>query len=186
MSLHTSAAVKTLPPEGTITPKEGDVSGGKAMQISATYTDRGGTGIKSLTGGNVAVINSPVLSPADNTKLDGVSVMEFGSRKFATMSGTSGVIEFGNVNVSGLTSIEIGYGSQSPLTKGYIVEAFEGSVNGRKIGEVAIANTRAGQTGMAMIKSGSPVNVKGLAFRIRKADPAETVMMGITGFRLSR
>jgi glucose/arabinose dehydrogenase/cytochrome c551/c552 len=185
MSLHASSSAKTLAPEGTITPTENDVSGGKAMQISATYTDRGGPGIKSLTGGNVAIINSPVLSPGDNTKLDGVNVMGFGGRKFAIISGTSGVIEFGNVNLTGIKAIEINYASQSPLTKGYIVEAYEGSVDGKKIGEVAIANTGAGQGGKAVIKAAGPLTGRGIVFRIRKADPAETVVMAVTGIRLS-
>jgi hypothetical protein len=154
------------------------------MQITATYTDKGGPGIKSLTGGNIAVINSPFLSPQNNTRLDGVNVMAFNNANYAILTGDSGSIEFGNINVKGITSIEISFGSQTPVTKGYMVEAYEGNVNGKKIGEVLINNTKAMQPGKAVIKAKGPISAKGMSFRIRKADPAETAVMAVSGFRL--
>jgi glucose/arabinose dehydrogenase/cytochrome c551/c552/type 1 glutamine amidotransferase len=57
MSLNRPAQ-KSLPVEGSITPTEKDVQGGKLMQISATYLDKGGVNRKPLTGSNSVVIKS--------------------------------------------------------------------------------------------------------------------------------
>jgi hypothetical protein len=50
---------KTLPAEGSVTPTEKDVQGGKLMQISATYLDKGGVNRKALTGSNSVIIKAP-------------------------------------------------------------------------------------------------------------------------------
>ena len=184
LSLHAAASVRSLPPEGSITPTASDVSSGKAMQISATYTDRGGSGIKALTGGNIAIIKSPVLSVADNTRIDGVNIMDYNNMKLAMLTGTSGLIEFNNVDIKGVNLIEVNYMTQSALSSGYIVEAFEGNANGKKIGELTIHQLKGMVPAKAVMKLAMPLTTKGIAFRIRKADPAESVVMVITGFGL--
>ncbi len=83
LSLHASAMAKSLPPEGVITPSANNVEGGKVMQITATYTDKGGPGIKSLTGGNIAIVNSPVLTPQGNTRIAGMEIGNFGGMSYA-------------------------------------------------------------------------------------------------------
>jgi cytochrome c len=183
LSLHASASAKSLPPEGTVTPTVNDVDGGKAMQISATYTDRGGPGIKSLTGGNIVVVNSPMITPQANTSVSGMVIGNFGSVNYAMVSGDSGVIEFGNVRLNGVKGIEVSLGSQAPITKGYIVELYEGNVNGRKIGEAKIMNSKPGSIKKVFLLAGS-TNAIGLGIRVRKADPAQSTPIAITAVRL--
>ena len=86
--------------------------------------------------------------------------------------------------MKGITSIEVSFGSQTPITRGYVVEAYAGNANGKKIGEVLINNTKGMQPGKAVITAEGPISAKGISFRIRKADPAETAVMAVSGFRL--
>ncbi len=181
-SLHASATAKTLLPEGEIIPVAGDVSGGKDMQISATYTDKGGPGIKSLTGGNIAVIRSAVLMPKDNTKIVGVEIGEFGGRQYALIA-DQGTIEYNSINVKGISGVEVGYGSQKPLTAGFVIEAYESGVDGKKVGEAKLGASKPGALSVAMIKFNQPLTGKGIVFKVHKAAP-ETEAVAITGFRL--
>ena len=182
-AVHASANAKSLPPEGAITPTANDVDGGKAMQISATYTDKGGPAIKSLTGGNIVIINSPMLSLQANTKVSGITIGNFGGINYAMVSGDSGVIEFGNAKLNGVKGIEVSFGAQAPITKGYIIEVYEGNVNGKKIGEARIVNSKAGVNKKMFMLAG-PINASGLGIRVRKADPGEGTPIAITAVRL--
>jgi len=47
---------KSLPVSGSITPVDKDVTGGKTIQITATYTDKGGIKRKPLSGVDVLYI----------------------------------------------------------------------------------------------------------------------------------
>ena len=181
MSLHATAMAKSLAPEGTIVPTEKDVSGGKDLQISATYTDKGGAGIKSLTGGNIAVIKSPVLLPQNTTKLDGAEIASFGDQTFLSVNSNNATIEFGNTDIKGISSMEVTYASQSPLVGGYIIEAFEGSV---KIGEVTVSGNKPMMPSKALMKLNGVTGGKAVVFKIRKVNPSEGTAVYISGFRL--
>ena len=49
-------ATKSLPPNGSITATDKEAKGGRLMQITATYTDKGGKKAKPLTGGDVLAL----------------------------------------------------------------------------------------------------------------------------------
>jgi len=184
MSLHATAMAKSLAPEGVIVPTEKDVSGGKDMQISATYTDKGGAGIKSLTGGNIAVIKSPILLAQNTTKLDGAETADYGGQKFISVNSNNATVEFGNADIKGISSMEVMYASQSPLVEGYIIEAFEGITDGKKIGEVKISGNKPMAPSKGLMKLNGVTGGKPVVFKIKKVNPSEGTAVYITGFRL--
>jgi len=184
MSLHATAMAKSLAPEGVIVPTEKDVSGGKDMQISATYTDKGGAGIKSLTGGNIAVIKSPILLAQNTTKLDGAETADYGGQKFISVNSNNATVEFGNADIKGISSMEVMYASQSPLVEGYIIEAFEGITDGKKIGEVKISGNKPMAPSKGLMKLNGVAGGKPVVFKIKKVNPSEGTAVYITGFRL--
>jgi len=184
MSLHATAMAKSLVPEGVIVPTEKDVSGGKDMQISATYTDKGGAGIKSLTGGNIAVIKSPILLAQNTTKLDGAETADYGGQKFISVNSNNATVEFGNADIKGISSMEVMYASQSPLVEGYIIEAFEGTKEGKKIGEVKISGNKPMAPSKGLMKLNGVTGGKPVVFKIKKVNPSEGTAVYITGFRL--
>jgi glucose/arabinose dehydrogenase/cytochrome c551/c552 len=140
MSLGKSATAKSLPPQGTVTPSAGDLSGGKLLQISASYTDRGGAKIKPLTGYNSIVLRSPQLGMQENKALDNMSVMEFGGNKYAILGqGATGWVEFEPLNLSPVKQVQIAYGMQDPLEKGYTLELRADAPTGELLGTTEVA-----------------------------------------------
>jgi glucose/arabinose dehydrogenase/cytochrome c551/c552/type 1 glutamine amidotransferase len=139
LSLSKSTAVKTLPQQGSITPAEKDLSGGKVMQISASYTDKGGPKIKPLTGYNSAVLRSPQLGVHENTALNNMTIVEFGGNKYGILGeGAVGWLEFGQMNLSPVKHVDISYAMQQPLDKGYQVELRADASDGPVLGTADI------------------------------------------------
>lgn len=128
---------KSLPAQGSITPSEKDVEGGKTMQITASYTDKGGAGRKPQTGVEAVFLSGPVLTPASIVEKKDINVMEFGGRQFMVATGASGWMSF-QVDLGGVKTLEFGYSGQGKVSKGVRIEVFAEEVNGKKIGEVMI------------------------------------------------
>jgi cytochrome c551/c552 len=128
---------KSLPAQGSITPSEKDVEGGKTMQITASYTDKGGAGRKPQTGVEAVFLTGPVLTPASIVEKKDINVMEFGGRQFMMATGATGWMSF-QVDLGGVKTLEFGYSGQGKVSKGVRIEVFAEEVNGKKIGEVMI------------------------------------------------
>jgi cytochrome c551/c552 len=151
LSLGKSGSVKSLPPQGTITPSGSDLSGGKLMQISASYTDKGGAKIKPLTGYTSVVVRSPQLGIQDNTGMENMSAFDFGGNKYGVLGqGETGWASFEPLNLSPVKQVEIAYGLQDPLEKGYHLELKADSPDGQTLGSVEIP--AGGRAGLNMIK----------------------------------
>jgi glucose/arabinose dehydrogenase/cytochrome c551/c552 len=139
LSLSKSSTVKSLPVQGSVTPAEKDLSGGKVMQLSASYTDKGGAKIKPLTGYNSVVIRSPQLGVQENKSVNNMTVAEFGGNKFAILGqGATGWLEFDPLNLSPVSAVEIMYAMQNPLDKGYTVELRADAPDGELLGTAEI------------------------------------------------
>lgn len=173
----------SLPPAGSITPKSDDLSGDKVLQITASYTDKGGKGIKPLTGSNVLVLGTPLLNAHDNTGLNGASVMEFGGMRFAVITGNDGWLEFDKVNLAQIRNIEVTYLGQTKFTKGYIVEVFENNINGKKLGEKLLTELVPMAPNKALVPIASATTKK-IVISLKKADAAEVAPIAVMSFKL--
>jgi len=151
LSLGKSGNEKSLPPQGTITPSASDLSGGKLMQISASYTDKGGAKIKPLTGYTNVVVRSPQLGIQENTGMDNMSAFDFGGVKYGVLGqGETGWASFEPLNLGPVKQVEIAYGLQDPLEKGYHVELRADSPEGQVLGSVEVP--AGGKAGVNMIR----------------------------------
>lgn len=130
----------SLPSKGTITATEKDMSNGNMMQITATYTDKGGPGIRPQSGVGTLLLKSPVISVQSASKLDNLDIASMGGSTFAMLRGLNGTLTFENMNFKNINSLEVGYGMQAPPDLGYNIKFYVNSVNGIKLGEVKVGH----------------------------------------------
>jgi cytochrome c len=174
-------AEKSLPAQGNIVPAEGSV--GKLMQISATYTDKGGTGRKPLSGSDYAFLESPVLKPKMNTGKDKVQIMDMGANNIAVME-DGGWLAF-DIDLQYVKEIEVSYGGQSAFkSQGYIIEIFKDDVTGTKVTEVAVKEIKPNAANTIAVKIPAGTKSKKMVVKLRKASADESTMMVVTGLTL--
>lgn len=133
MSLSKPQA-KSLPAQGSITPTAKDVEGGKTMQITASYTDKGGAGRKPQTGVEAVFLSGPVLTPASIADKSNINVMEFGGRQFMIATGEPAWMAF-DVDAGSVKSLQVAYSGQGKISSGLLIEVFAESIGGVKLGE---------------------------------------------------
>jgi hypothetical protein len=93
---------------------------------------------------------------------------------------------FDNINLQFVTGVELTYGMQEPLQKGYIVEWYADRPGGTKLGEVKIA--AGGRPGFNSVKvplQNTGDHPRKLYVLIRKADPQETKTMTVSSMKFS-
>jgi cytochrome c551/c552 len=173
---------KSLPAQGSITPSAKEVEGGKTMQITASYTDKGGAGRKPQTGVEAVFLGGPVLTPASIADKKDVNVMEFGGRQFMMATANSGWMAF-DADLSSIKSLQIGYSGQGKMTSGYLIEVFAETVDGTKLGEAEIKNMVAMQPNSVSVPLKGGVKTKRFVVKITKRD-GEASMVAITEITL--
>ncbi|WP_336514737.1 ThuA domain-containing protein [Pollutibacter soli] len=185
LSMSSTGVQKSLPAEGSIVASSKDAEGNKFMQITATYTDKGGAGISPLTGAAVVLLKSPVLSMGDNKGLEKTTLVDYGGMKLAMLSGSGEWLMFDSVNLVPVKQIELGYGMQDPLKKGYVVELVADDINGPVVATGNIpAGGKAGFNSTMMKVTNAGTGPRKLYLRVRKADPGETNAVALATMKL--
>jgi cytochrome c551/c552 len=167
---------KSLPAQGSITPSAKEVDGGKTMQITASYTDKGGAGRKPQTGVEAVFLSGPVLTPASIVQKQDINVMEFGGRQFMMAAGASGWMAF-QVDLSGIKALEFGYSGQGKVTKGVRLEVFAEDLTGKKIGEVLIDKMVAMQDNRITMDVPPGTKTKRFVVKISKVEGEEATVV---------
>lgn len=168
--------VKSLPAQGTITPSEKDVDGGKTMQITASYTDKGGAGRKPQTGVQAVFLGGPVLTANSIAEQQGINVMEFGGRQFMMPTGASGWMAF-RADLSGIKTLEFGYSGQGAIKKGVKIEVFAEEVTGTKIGEVMVEKMVAMQDNRVSMAVPAGTKTKRFVVKLTKMEGEEATVV---------
>jgi cytochrome c len=174
--------VKSLPASGSITPSEKDVEGGKTMQISASYTDKGGAGRKPQTGMEAVYLGGPVLTPNSIVEKEGINVMEFGGRQFMMPTGASGWMSF-QVDLSGVKKLEFNYTGQGSLTKGVMFEVFAEKATGTKVGEVKAEKMVGMQENKVTLDIPAGIKTKQIVVKMTKVE-GENATVVMTSIRI--
>lgn len=115
------------------------------MQITASYTDKGGIGIKPLSASNSITLRSALINMSSNNMATRVNVNNWKEYRAAFLNGEEGWLEFSNFNLDDIKSIELSYGIPETLDKGYIITLYqdEPSENkSNKIAELKLANAQ--------------------------------------------
>lgn len=127
------AVKKTLPPSGTIVPKNDNPN--SSMVITASYTDKGGNNSKPLTGRATAVLSSSTISMSEDLKTDGFSAIKFNGMEFLLLPATNGWFALDGIDLTGVTAIDINVGWQGELPVGLDFGMHLDSPDGKLIGK---------------------------------------------------
>lgn len=119
----------TLPANGSVTATAEAMGTGNLMQITASYTDKGGTGIKPLSATNSITLRSSLINMSSNNAATRVDIKGWREHKAAFLSGEDGWLEFSNINLDGIKGLDFTYGIPQQLDKGYIVTLFQDEPN---------------------------------------------------------
>ena len=184
LSLAKGNTVPSLPQAGEIRATDKDASDGKNMQITASYTDKGASGAKPMTGFATIQIRNPALSVSEKDSSGNFTFGEFGSTKFASLSAESGWLMFDNINLQFVTGVEINYGMREPFKKGYIIEFYADRPGATKLGETRIGpGGKLGRNSQNAALQNTGDHPRKLYLLVRKADPSETSSIIITSLR---
>jgi cytochrome c len=182
-----AAKVSSLPLTGTV-----DATAGKELKdkgilyLLASYTDKGGAGIKPITGSDMVELRNSKIQAESFSKADGVSTFEANGMKLIIPSAQSWST-YKNLDLTGVTGISVLYGTQEALQYGYVVEVLLDGAEGTKLGEVTIGpGAKPGEVNKAMISFAPVTDGKPhtLYMRYKVADANEKVQLGIDAFQL--
>jgi cytochrome c551/c552 len=177
----------SLPVTGTIDPTTGKPEKDNGLlYLIATYTDKGGPGIKPITGSDAVALRSPKIAAAAFDKSDAVSSFEFNGQKLLIPT-ASGWAAYNSLDFTAVTGINVIYFTQEPLKYGYVVELFLDKAEGVKLGEATIGVGAKAMAPNSANVSFAPITdgkKHTLYVRIKTADPAEKGNLGITTFQL--
>jgi hypothetical protein len=177
--------VPSLPSKGEIVVTEKDMGPGNLMQISASYTDKGGFGIKPLSAVGTVTLRSALIAMANNSAAVRVDIRNWSTHRAAFLNGDDGWLEFNSINLDGIKSIEFGYGIPKQLDKGYALSLHQDTPNGTKIGEVKLenmANTLFGKSNVSL-QNVKPGEHK-LFMKIVRQDKSEVNRLAVISMRL--
>lgn len=175
----------SLPAKGTITPSDKDMGRANIMQITATYTDKGGKGLRPQSGVGNLILKSPVLTMDANSSLEKVTLAETGGRKIAVLSGQTGLVRFNDLNLEHVTSLEMNYFMRAIPDYGYVISWHIDDANGPTLGELKISRDTDPKTNKAVVSLHNVPNGKfNLVMKIEKGDAKETQFLGIGSLRL--
>jgi hypothetical protein len=176
----------SLPAKGSIVPSDKDMGNGNTMVITATYTDKGGAGLRPQSGVGSLTLKSPVVSVATASAKRGINIAEFGGRKLATIeNGTSGTLEFDKMNLRNISALELNYSMRKAPDFGYTISWFVDSPNGTKLGEVKIGKDADLNNLKLMVPLQQvPDQPFKLVMKMEKADSKEAQFVAVTSFRL--
>jgi cytochrome c len=175
----------SLPARGSITPTAKDMGKSNTMVITATYTDKGGAGVRPQSGYGVLTLKSPVLMVGAASSTKAMTVAEFGGQKLAIIEGASGTMNFDNVNLKNVTAFELGYAMQAVPDHGYIISWYVNDVKGTKLGEVKIGReVDPKSTSVKVPVQNMPDQPFNLVMKMERVDKAESQFVAVTGIKL--
>ncbi len=148
LSLSNKAAIKkSLPATGSIIPP----SNGKpsnVLVLSASYTDKGGNNIKALTGSNTISLPGNTMTLTGKEKFKGFSTIKYnGMNVMVFPSSGEGWFEVGQIDLTGVGSINLTTGWQAAPQKDLNIEVRLDAPDGKLLGTNSIPAPKKGQQG---------------------------------------
>ncbi|GAA0526307.1 ThuA domain-containing protein [Chitinophaga japonensis] len=188
---HAADAKKpsSLPLSGDIDPTVGNPLKEKGVfYLLASYTDKGGPGIKPITGTATVELYNSRLSAADYDKVDGLSTYSADGLKLLIPAvNTEGWAAYNNLDLTDVNAIEVVYFLQQAPKSGYVVEALLDGLQGTKLGEVTIGPGGKPMTPNSAVISFAPITdgkPHTLYMRLKAADAGEQTPLGIAAWQL--
>ena len=154
LTLSNKAAVKkSLPPTGSIVPPMPKASGGspltqkppQVLVLSASYTDRGGSNIKALTGSTSVFLQSNTTSFTGNEKMGGFTTFRYNGMNLMIFPTTEGWFTKDSIDLTGINSLNIFSGWQTAPKAGYTFEVRLDAPDGTLLGKGTTPTPSKGQ-----------------------------------------
>ena len=148
---------KSLPPSGTIDPTQGKpAKDDGALYLTASYTDKGGNGIKPLTGRKSVVLMSPAVNFNIVKNMKDYSVFNFNGANLMIPPKGEGWFSLDSLDLNGVKGAELVIGYQGSIDFGYHFEIHLDAPGGKKVAEANLG---------PQAKSKNPVNMARLKMR---------------------
>ena len=130
---------KSLSANGTLNPtlnKKPTDNG--VLVISASYTDKGGAGIKPLMSNTTAVLRSSNINVTAANNLVGYSIMSFGGSTLMLVPKDKASFSLDGIDLTGISALELPIAGNASPKYGYAFELHLSSPDGQKIGETSV------------------------------------------------
>lgn len=140
----------SLPATGSVDPTVGKaLSDNGVFVLSGSFTDRGGEGVKPLTGNSSVTLRNPKMGMDQAKNLVDFSTMNFGGMTLMMIPDKEASFAFQKIDLTDVASIQVLGGGQEPSKEGFVIEIRLDSPNGQKIGETKLMNYAGGPGGRA-------------------------------------
>lgn len=128
----------SLPVSGSVEPTVGgELKDRGVFYLTASYTDKGGAGIRPITGAANAELRNARWQAESFNKQDGVATVEINNMKLIIPT-TNSWVSYRDLDLAEVDGIELTYYIQEVPQHGYVVEAHIDDAAGQKLGEVTI------------------------------------------------
>ncbi|WP_031426211.1 ThuA domain-containing protein [Flavimarina sp. Hel_I_48] len=123
---------KSLPRTGTITPKDADA--GKTMVLVASYTDKGSSSSRPLTGTAQKVLPGSMLKINEDMEKDGFSQIEYNGNKMLIAPQKQGWFALPDIDLTGVRNVSLNVSWREEMNSSLRYEVHLDSENGKVIG----------------------------------------------------
>ncbi|RZK26087.1 MAG: c-type cytochrome [Flavobacterium sp.] len=129
---------KSLPPTGTVNPTlNKPVMDRGMLYLSASYTDKGGTNIKPLTGDAVVVLrNNKMAFGSVKTMTGGYSKFNLNGMALLLVPKSNGSFVIDEIDLTDVNGITLNAGWREPPTHGFAFEIKLDDANGKVLGQI--------------------------------------------------
>lgn len=132
--------VKSLPANGSVdATMNKPVKADGVLNIYAAYTDKGGSGIKPLTGSSSVSLSNSTVTFEGITKMEGFNKVTFGGKTFLVIPKNSGWFSIDSIDLTDISRASLNMGWQKPPVSEYTFEVHLDSPQGEKLGEFTFA-----------------------------------------------
>ena len=136
---HKAAKQPSLPGSGSLQPTLGKPYDDKAaLLISASFTDKGGIGIKPLTGTGSAVLRSNNVGFEGVIRMKGYEAAENNGTVYMVPPRGDGWFSLDHVDLSGVNGAEMTCGYEKAPTSGYLFELRLDAPDGKLLSSAAL------------------------------------------------
>lgn len=151
-----SALTSSLPAKGTVPATMGKpVKDNGVLVLSASYTDKGGNGVRPLEGQSAVALRSNNMTLGGVTEMKGYSGIDINGMHLKVVPKEEGWFRIDSIDLSGISSVDLNLAWQKAPQFGFVFELRLDAPTGQKIGEATLAGNlpSAKQGGAAGIKA---------------------------------
>ena len=143
LSLTQGEKNKSLPAAGKIIPQEKPA--GNTLVVTASYTDHGASGSKSLTGTSQLLLPGNNISISEDMKTDGFKIMSMGGKDLLINPEKMGWFAIPHLDLTDVKTANLTIGWQDTLDAGFDYEIHLDAPDGKLVGKGTLPASKASQ-----------------------------------------